>query len=187
MKHPGEVHLALYASGDLPWWKRPFIGLHLRSCERCWKEVEFFRKEAAFVAEAGEELSRNLDWDELAGEMRANIQVGLQAAECVSPSEPSRQRLSWRAAAALAAVTIVIVSGWWLHIPRFGSGADTAEGSVVAATAVGIELHEEDRALTLLHESSEPVLVTASADGAMSAHYVDDETGMVTINNVYVQ
>ena len=44
-----------------------------------------------------------------------------------------------------------------------------------------------DRALTLLHESSEPVLVTASVDGAMSAHYVDDETGMVTINNVYVQ
>ncbi len=187
MKHPGEVDLALYAGGDLPWWKRLFTGLHLHSCERCRKDVEVFRDEVAFVAAAGEELPRHLDWDDLAGEMRANIQVGLQAAECVFQAEPAPQRVSWRMAAALASVTVVIVSGWWLQTLRTAGGPQTSEGPVVVATAFGIELHEEDRALTLLHESSEPVLVTASVDGAMSAHYVDDETGMVTINNVYVQ
>jgi hypothetical protein len=118
--------------------------------------------------------------------MRANVQVGLQAAECVSLQEAPPRRLGWRAAAALACVTIVVVSGWWLQIPRPGD-LPAVEGTLVMATASGIELFDEDRALTLLHDSSEPVLVNASVDGAMSARYVDDETGMVTINNVYVQ
>ena len=58
---------------------------------------------------------------------------------------------------------------------------------VLAATPVGIELKQEGRALTLMHPSSEPVLVSVSVQGSMTARFVDEETGMVTINNVYLQ
>ncbi len=187
MKHPDEYGLALYAGGDLPFWKRWQTALHMRSCEACRREAERFGRGVQRVAEEAAALPKGVDWEALAGEMRANIQVGLQAAECVARPEAHTRRLGWRAAAALACVTVVVVGGWWLHLPRSGAGSSPVEGTVAAATAGGVELLEADRALTLLHESSEPVLVTASVDGAMSVHYVDDETGMVTINNVYVQ
>jgi len=88
-------------------------------------------------------------------------------------------------AAALATATVLIVSGFWLQFP--GPGKTAPEGMVLSATSEGIELMDEDRTLMLMSESSQPVLLSVSVDGAMAEHYVDDETGMVTINNVYVQ
>ena len=187
MRHPNEVDLALFAGGDLPFWKRLLTGLHVRACGECRREADRYRHGIEFTEIAARELPEDLDWDELSREMHANVQVGLQAAECVSRPEAETPRLGWRAAAALASVTVVVVSGWWLQIPGPGEAPAAGDETIAAQTASGIELLEEDRALTLLHESSEPVLVTASVDGVMSARYVDDETGMVTINNVYMQ
>lgn len=184
MKHPVAAELALYAGGELSLWKRWETFRHLRRCEACRRQANGFAADRGFVADASEQLDGTLNWHQLAAEMRANIRVGLQAGECVAPPERPRLRLGWRAVAALASITLVIVSGWWLHLPR---PAVSPEGGLVAATSNGVQVKEHDGALTLLHASAEPVFFSAQTDGAMSVHYVDDETGMVTVNNVYVQ
>ena len=186
MKHPSEADLALHAGGDLSLWRGVQVAWHVRRCPDCREVVEVYRDETSFIGDTAAELPDELEWNNLASEMRANIQVGLEAAECVAPA-PSRRtpRLSWGMAAALATVTVLIVSGFWLQFPR--SGTTASEGVVLSATSEGIELMDEDRTLTLMSESSQPVLLSVSVDGAMAEHYVDDETGMVTINNVYVQ
>ena len=121
-----------------------------------------------------------------AAEMKANIQVGLAAGACVGTAKPHYSPLGLRgmATAALATITLVLISGWFLHFPR----PDTrTEGLILSAGLGGIELKAADRALTLKHSAAEPALVSVNAEGSIAARFVDDETGMVTINNVYVQ
>jgi hypothetical protein len=186
MKHPSEADLALHAGGDLSLWRGLQVAWHVRHCPDCGEVVKDYRDETSLICRTAAELPDELEWNNLASEMRANIQVGLEAAECVAPvPAPRTPRLSWGMAAALATVTVLIVSGFWLHFPRPGTMAP--EGVILSATSEGLELMDEDRALTLMSDSSQPVLLSVSVDGAMSEHYVDDETGMVTINNVYVQ
>jgi hypothetical protein len=186
MKHPSEADLALHAGGDLSLWRGFQVAWHVGRCSDCREVVELYRDETSFIGDAAAELPGELEWSNLAAEMRANIQVGLEAAECVAPAPAQRTpRLRWAMTAALAAVVLLVVSGFWLQFPRPGTTAP--EGVVLSATPEGIELMDEDRAMTLMSESSQPVLLSVSVDGAMAEHYVDDETGMVTINNVYVQ
>ena len=187
MRHPNEVDLALYSGGDLPFWRRWRIHSHVRGCADCRREAERYREEAISIAGAAAKLPEDLNWDSLSAEMRANIRVGLQAAECVAPPKAETRTMNWRVAAALASLALVVVSGFWLRAPRPVDIAETGEGVVLSATPEGLELLDEDRALTLMHASSEPVMLSVNVDGAMAEHYVDDETGMVTINNVYVQ
>jgi hypothetical protein len=188
MSHPSSNVLALLAGGELPPWSRWRLGRHLKRCPECRREVEAFCREREWIREAAGALPAEAHWGRLAAEMKANIQVGLSAGECVDRAEPAAQWLGWRAAAALASITLVIVSGWWLHMPRPPvASSEYAGGIVLAATPVGIELKQEGRALTLMHPSSEPVLVSVSVQGSMTARFVDEETGMVTINNVYLQ
>jgi len=185
MKHVHETDLALYAGGDLPLWRRLLISLHLKRCTDCRREAEYFRAERDFVTDAAIELPRELAWNDLAGEMRANIQLGLEAGECVTPVRRPEPKLGWRAAVALTSATLVIVSGWLWLLPHPSTAK--VEGVVLSATADGIELLDAGNTLTLKHTSAEPAILSVSVEGGMSEHYVDDETGMVTINNVYVQ
>ena len=185
MKHPEPHALALFAGGELPFWVRWQIRRHLRSCERCHEEVQGFRRRQEWFRGAAGELPANLHWNRLAAEMRANIQVGLAAGECVSGAQHVSERLGWRAAVALASITVVIVGGWWLHLPH--PRVKPVDAAVLEATADGIELKQPEGALTLMHPGSAPVMVSVSAQGAMTARFVDEETGMVTVNNVYVE
>ncbi len=191
MSHIETSLLALYAGGDLPFHRRWFVSLHLGRCDRCRGKVAEFRREREWFQDAGDELPGGVRWDRLAGEMKANIQVGLAAGECVSQAEPEPkpQRLGWRTAAALASITVVVVSGWWLHMPtpsRVASSFDPGD-VVLEATADGIEVRQQgESGMTLLH-AAQPVMVSVSVEGSMAARFVDDETGMVTINNVYAQ
>lgn len=184
MKHPDTDDLALYAGGDLGIARRWRVARHISRCAACRSQVEAFQADSEWLADAGSQLPDGIGWSRLAGEMRANIQVGLAAGEAVASPEPESPRLGWRAAAALASITLVVVSGWWLHLPR----PDREAGDILlAATSTGIELTEQDSALTLMHSASDPVLVTVSVRGSMTARFVDDETGMITINNVYAE
>lgn len=185
MRHPDLASLALLAGGELPVWARWRIRRHLRDCAQCRHELEGFRRRREWFREAAEELPAGLHWNRLAAEMRANIQLGLAAGECVGGASRRRVWLSWRTAAALASIAVVVVGGWWLHLPH--SPARASRDVVVEATAEGIELKENEGALTLIHSASAPVMISASAEGAITARFIDDETGLVTVNNVYVE
>ncbi len=187
MSHPAASDLALFAGSELSFWSRGRVALHLRQCGPCRGEVEAFRRQRKLFREAATALPAGINWGRLVPEMKANIQLGLSAGECVAPAESEPRRLGWRVAAALACITLVIISGWWLHAPRPNMALPADEMIVLEATPEGIELKERDRSLTLIHSSSDPVMVSVSAGGAMAARFVDDETGMVTINNVYAQ
>lgn len=184
MKHPTEAALSLYAGGECGVFDRIRVALHLRSCERCRAEVESFRDSRDWFQTAASEIPGDVDWDRLATEMRANVHVGLAAGEAVASPAPERNPLGWRTAAALASITVVVVGGWWLHVPR---PAPQPDDVVLAATPTGIELKEEGGALTMLHSDSDMAVVSVSAEGSMTARFLDEETGQVTINHVYVE
>ena len=188
MSHPDARGLALFAGGELPPWSRWRISRHVKQCPECLREVEIYNQQTEMLQESASELPVEVNWGRLAAEMKGNIQVGLAADECVASAEPAPQNMGWRMAAAVASITVVIIGGWWLHMPPPQVAVSQwNDGQVLAATPVGIELKQEDRALTLMQTGSEPLLVSISAQGAMEARFIDDETGMVTINNVYVQ
>ena len=186
MSHPDPASLALFAGGDLPVWSLWRIGAHVKRCGECRSEVEGFKSQADWVRQAAAEIPPELHWSTFSAEMKANIQVGLAAGECVGMVRTPPSSLGFRAAAsaALACIALVAISGWFLHFPR---PTQRTEGGVLSANRGGIELKQEDGALTLKHFGSESVLVSASAQGSLAARFVDDETGMVTINNVYLQ
>ena len=58
-------------------------------------------------------------------------------------------------------------------------------GLVLESTAAGIEMRRDGRAvISVRHPDRKAHEVAANLDGSMSAGYVDDETGQVTIINV---
>src|SRR4029077_17421787 len=76
------------------------------------------------VRSLASELPRNINWDRMAAEMSANVRVGLEAGECVA-SRVRKPAMStgWRVAAASAGVAFLLVSAWWLNMPRADSVA----------------------------------------------------------------
>jgi len=60
---------------------------------------------------------------------------------------------------------------------------------VLESTGGGIQVREGGQVLSILNGrgKDKDVIRTVSAQGEMRARYVDSRTGLVTINNVYVQ
>ena len=185
-RHPDQALLALYAGGELGFLEKWSTSLHVAACVACREEVELFRSARAEVRRQAAELPPDLNWGRLSGEMKANIRLGLAAGECVArvPARP----LGWHPAMVLAAVLMVLLSGWWLHLPAPSAPERASvEGIRLESSSSGISLEEGRGAITLMNAGSNPVLVTVSTAGAVRARYVDEDTGEVTINNVYAQ
>ncbi len=185
MKHPGAEQLALFAGGELGAFKRWRVGAHVADCDGCRREVEAFRDARRSLREEAAELPAGFDWASIEAEMRANIRLGLAAGAIVEPAARAPERLSWRAAAGLALATSVVVTGWFLNIPR--PNQQQVQGVVLEATQAGLELRDNGRTLTMLQPASTTVTYTANAEGSLRARYVDSDTGQVTITNVYAQ
>src|SRR5579872_6820241 len=103
MKHPNEVQLALMAGNDLSPWDRWRVRRHVSVCASCAREVQALRTASEQVRAVTAELPENLNWNQLAGEMAANVRVGLAAGEAIArfdrPSLTGRpRRLGWNAA-----------------------------------------------------------------------------------------
>jgi hypothetical protein len=203
MKHPVELDLALYASGDLSGWSRLTTAMHVRGCDACRGRVEGFRLDRERLqAEAGD-MPMGVNWDRLAAEMTANIRVGLAAGECVAPVSSEARRpgfaWNWRPVGAVAGLALVFCGAWWLNIPPGDAGkigniftkgkavVSEDRGPVVEASSDGIEFRENGSALGVGLGGAQPVSVSVSFEGSASARYVDDDTGQVTIATVYVQ
>jgi anti-sigma factor RsiW len=214
--HVIDTDLALYSSGDLPVWRRAQVWLHVSACERCRLRIEAFRADRSRRRANADQLPEGLDWDRMAAEMTANIHLGLAAGECVSPRTrrgsqtewkktlPGGWRFSWRPVALVAGVAVVVSAAWWLNLPasdtealgrvmhgiaRGGRRSVLAEdaGPVVEATSAGVELRQNGGALQVSQSGMHPLTVSVSVQGSASAHYIDTDTGQVTITSVYAQ
>jgi hypothetical protein len=202
MMHPDDRKLALFACGDAGWVERIVMGRHLRTCESCRRRADTFRRDRLAVSDAAAELPEGLDWNRLAAEMTANIHLGLEAGECVSDLRPARSHaVAWRPAFAAAGLAAIVLGGAYLNFPEaqkaslargisriWNQPAPTAEqGVALAATRNGIEVRENGAALTMVNPGQAPTAVVVNTSGSLRARYVDDDTGQVTITNVYAQ
>lgn len=207
-RHLAETDLALYAAGDLPFWRSGLVWFHVRHCEGCRELVDALRADREELRRSADELPagipKNFDWDQLAAEMKANIRVGLAAGECVTPRERKAAGISWRPAAIAAGLMVVLAGAWWLNIPRSDtevigralhematrgpvSAPREERGPVVGASSSGVELLENGGGLGIEQGGLEPVMFSVSTQGSASARYVDQDTGQVTITGTYVQ
>jgi len=191
-QHPGESILALYAGGDLDFIERMRVALHVRGCGACQQHVanhELIRKDLASVREKHSDPFG--DWDRLSEEMTANIRVGISAADCVGPVPRDSHRFAgffWKPAV-MAGAAFVLAGAFLLNMPldrvaRLWQAKDHS-GLVLESTATGIEMRRDGRqVISVRHPGQKSHDVAANLDGSMSAGYVDDETGQVTIINV---
>jgi anti-sigma factor RsiW len=204
MRHLMETDLALYASGDLPFWRSALVQLHVRRCDACRGLVEALRADREELRRSSDDLPSNLDWEQLAAEMTANIRVGLAAGECVTPRERKVATISWRPAAIAAGLIVLMAGAWWLNIPRTDteaigsalrnmvtggriSATQDERGPVVGASSSGVVVVENGGRMGMEQSGLQPVMFSVSAQGSASARYVDQDTGQVTITAVYVQ
>jgi hypothetical protein len=215
-RHVKETDLALYAAGDLSLWQRAAVQLHVRRCGSCRELVEEYRADGRILRDAAGGLPEGLDWARLSAEMTANIRVGLAAGECVAPRAQARKPMdrwmagTWRPIALASLVTamlaVLLGAGWWLNMPPqetqalsramrsiwnghsvMGTVAQGERGLVIEASQDGIEVRKDGGALGVAQDSAKLVTVSVSTQGSASAHYVDQDTGQVTITSVYAQ
>jgi hypothetical protein len=209
-RHVKETDLALYASGDLRLWQCVAVRLHVRRCDLCREMVQEFRADGRALRDAGDGLPEGLNWARLSAEMTANIRVGLAAGECVAPRGRGRVRKSipaqWRPVALASMVTamlaFLLVGGWWLNMPPQETQALTRalrtiwhgraaiqedRGPVIEVSSEGIELRKDGGSLGVSQDAAQLMTVSVSTQGSASAHYVDQDTGQVTVTSVYAQ
>jgi len=200
--HPVPELLALYSRGDISVASRFRIRQHLRQCPECEHQVALFgaaitelkREAATETLTAFEAIA---DWRTLEREMLGNIAVGVAAARCI---EKVGHKPSWWPKAALAAgLTILFFAGWLSHIPgeetsRLALSLSRSMGfhsaaprlrNVVETTPTGIAVRSEGVTLMFLHPPS--AVVSMSGNSSVEARYVDEDTGQLTITNVYGQ
>jgi len=95
-----------------------------------------------------------------------------------------------------------MIGGWWLNVPAQDTQAlsramrsiwhgrtvmPEERGAVIEASSEGIELRKNGGSLGVAQDSARLMTVSVSTQGSASAHYVDQDTGQVTITSVYAQ
>jgi hypothetical protein len=199
--HPSLEVLALYSAGDLPLLSGWRTRYHVARCHECECQVHFFQS-------ATEELKREAstetltgfeaiaDWPSLEREMLGNIGVGVDAARCI---DGVGKRSSWIMRFAIASgLALLFAAGWMTHIPSdesqrllatlrtfVGLERPAPVGTILRSTPDGIAVRTEGATLTILHPRS--AVVSLSGNSAVAARYIDEDTGQVTITNVYGQ
>ncbi len=200
--HPDLKKLALYAAGDLPLGLRLRVRIHIARCGDCEEELARFRammlnlrREAESETLTGFESAG--EWRRLEREMIGNIAVGVAAARCIE-NVGHRRRAASAGVLLVTGLAVLFAIGWFTHIPPeqnehllaslgrlMGMGAERPQNVFLQATAKGIAVHTQRATLTMMHPSS--AMVTVSGASAVEARYVDEDTGQVTITNVYGQ
>ena len=199
--HPALETLALYSSSDLPWKVRWQVGYHIARCAECEHQVALFRsateelrREASSQTLTGYEAIA--DWTQLEREMLGNIAVGVAAARCID-NVGRKRSFVWRSALA-AGLAILFVVGWMTHVPReetehlaetirqfVGFTHPEPVDTIVRSTPVGIAVRTQGATLTILHPPS--AVISLSGNAGVEARYIDEQTGQVTITDVYGQ
>jgi hypothetical protein len=199
--HPHIEILSLYSAGDLPLllWLR--TGHHIERCAICEQQMLAFRSaKAELKREAGAQILTSFeaiaDWHALESDMLGNIRVGVAASRCIEKVGRTRKfvmRLAW-----VAGMAALFVGGWLTRIPsednqrilaalRRAVGLEQPQsiGTTVRSTPDGILVRSQGATLTIFHPQS--AVISMSSPTSMTARYVDDDSGQVTITNVYGQ
>jgi len=172
IKHPSEAALALHAGGDLGPIAQWRCRRHLERCQACREEVAAYQGVRRMVAASQPEPEFGLSWDRLAADMQANIRRGLEAGETAAGGHlqgiAGARFTGFRAAVALASLTVVVAAGlMWRHpAPPVAPGAGQSAPGPRGA-------HIQD------------VSYSANAEGSTGESYVDPVTGDVTIRRVW--
>jgi hypothetical protein len=191
MKHPSESILALYATGDLNWVRRAMTTRHLAECGACQASTVEYSELRAGVRDFPK-LPANLQWQRLAAEMSANIRLGIEAGECVSPRRQSRppvrfgDALIWKKVGIVGAGVCAAAGFAFMlaHPPSLAGPPVT--GTVLEASETGLQVSEGRHTLRLLNTSGSEVTRTVGARGEVGARYLDAD-GYVTVSQVYGQ
>ncbi|MBI2688978.1 MAG: hypothetical protein HYX27_21970 [Acidobacteria bacterium] len=197
MKHLSIDKLALYSGSELPWWTRLAIQRHVSSCTQCQHEVAQFRETAEAVRMETEEMPAGVQWERLAAEMRANVRLGLEASDAISAYGPVTesgpgQGMSWRVAALATGFVVLLSIGYWLNAAKKSeqlAAMRAADPVVAEASENGVGMSDGNKGMVLQgpRASNRAAIVTVSTRGSAGAQYVDEETGQVTVNHVYVE
>jgi hypothetical protein len=199
--HPDLEILSLYSGGDLPFFLRLRTGRHVKECAACERQmlslrsakVDLRREAEAQILTGFEAIA---DWHALETDMLGNIRVGVAAARCIEKVGRARKwtsRFAWG-----AGLTALFVAGWLTRVPaddnlrivaalRHAVGLDQPQfyGTIVRSTPDGIAVRTQGATLTILHPHS--AVISMSSPSSVTARYVDDDSGQVTITNVYGQ
>lgn len=190
MKHPDQATLALHAGGDLGRFEAWRVARHVARCGECRDEVAAYQNMRDLLPDLGE--LPDLPWERMAGEMQANIRLGLAAGECVREIEESRPHV-WPlfngARAMIAAGCAIAIAVTAIVLERPTTSVMGAAVPVVQVMESGIERRAGDRGFALMHKDVkvQDVTYTVGAQGTMGANYVDPSTGYVTMTKVYVE
>ncbi len=201
--HPPTGELALCARRDLPRLRQWQVNRHLARCADCANQVNRFRLAANETRRISElttdaALEVAFDWSRLQREMAGNISVGIAAAQCIGSARRKAAK-GWRIGAMATVLTLVFVFGWLYNIPhedteRIAGALRTvfskttmARGTLLQTNTRGVSVRSAGGSLTILRPDSAKATESFTGNGSVGVRYVDDETGQVTITNVYGQ
>jgi hypothetical protein len=199
--HPRIEMLALYSAGDLRLLTRLRVGRHVSHCGDCEQQVLLFRsakgelqREATSQTLTGFEAITH--WPVIEREMLGNIAVGVDAARCIE-NVGRKRTLLFRLSLA-GGLMGLFIAGWVTHIPREQTERLTATlrnfaglerpqlpGTILRSTPEGIAVRTQGATLTILHPPS--AVISMSGTSTVAARYIDEDSGQVTITNVYAQ
>jgi len=197
VKHPSIQSLALYSGGELPFWTKWTMQRHVRGCAQCQHEVALFRESTESVLAETDEMPAGVQWERLAGEMRANIRLGIEASDAISAYGPivesgPSQGMSWRMAALATGFVLLLSIGYWLNAAKKSEHLAAMRGPepvIVEASEQGVGMSDGTKGLVLQGPKTNhrAAFVTVSTVGSAGVQYVDEETGQITVNHVYVE
>lgn len=209
MKHPADAELALFSGGDLGFWRRWRVRVHLRGCPDCRSEVELYEQSRDALRGSDGDLPAWVNWDRLARDMSGNIRVGLAAGECVDgPFRQERKRHLGLLTVVAACLSLASFGIFWINLPAdeahqllvafhaIGTKAaggtpaispPDADGMVIDASPASIGMEQNGAVFSLLPQTTGRIDVSVSLQNSVGARYVDADTGQVTINRVYYE
>jgi hypothetical protein len=199
--HPSIETLALYSTADLPLLTRLRVGRHVARCGDCDQQVLLFRSaKTELQREANSQTLTGFEaithWPVLEREMLGNIAVGVDAARCIE--NVGRKRAYLFRFSLAGALLALFIAGWVTHIPReqterlaatlrnfAGFERPQLPSAILRSTPGGIAVGTQGATLTILHPAS--AVISMSGTSAVTARYIDEDSGQVTITNVYAQ
>jgi hypothetical protein len=185
--HPSEADIALLAGGDCGWLQRFRVTRHVARCGDCRDILASFSELRSETMQLGSDHALpGLNWDQMAGEMRANIRLGIAAGECVGDLPADARRRHWvpQLAFGMTGILLLVGAGVFLHglLPR-----ENAPGFAHAAESMtdkGVEVRSiTGNSLTLPNPVDVDAHLAVTSEGAVQSSYVKD--GVVTVAKVY--